>query len=124
MSPQPARPTHRRQRLHGIVGDKYTKAAGYCLQYALLLRADLPQRKEGDTHGGEDLASECIEGDDDGSPWVADGEEGNEGTVPLDAGQDGLVAGFEVVEISEDGEHNGAYGFVSEAIEVDDFSER
>lgn len=100
MPPQPSRPTHRRQRLNSEIRDKHPQRAGRRLEDAALLGTDLPQDDERHRHSGEDLARERVEGDDERGPRVADGEERDEGAVPLDAGEDGLVACFEEVEVA------------------------
>ncbi|KAK1238804.1 hypothetical protein MKX07_004380 [Trichoderma sp. CBMAI-0711] len=123
MPPQPPGPTHRSQRLDGEIRHKDGQRARRRLEQAALLGTDLPQHEQWHARGGEDLARERVERDDERRPGVADGEERDEGAVPLDAGQDGLVARLEEVEVAEDGEHDGADGLTAELVEVDDFRE-
>lgn len=123
VTPQPAGPAHGREGLDGKVRDEDAEGSRDRLQHAALLGADLPEGEEGHAGRGEDGAGEGVEGHDQGGPGVSDGEERDEGGVPLDTGQGGLVAGLEVVEVAQEGKHDGADGAGLEVVEIKNFGQ-
>lgn len=93
----------------------------------VVLRVDgaFPQDDERHGDGSEDLRAEGVQDHEEGGPGVADRRERDEGALPLDAAQRGLVAGLEEVEGSQQGQHDGADGGVvgGEGVGVEDLEE-
>ncbi|KAI6757142.1 hypothetical protein HG531_002967 [Fusarium graminearum] len=115
---EPASPAHGSQGLNGVKDDENANAAGSCLHDSLLLGTDLPQSQKWHGCSSDDLTSEAVENHNDRRPRVPDGEEGDKGAVPLDARQNGLVAGLEVVKVSKDGEHHRTNRACLELVEI------
>jgi len=115
---------HRRRQIDNRV-EEYVRGDGPRdhAQQALLLGVDLPQHERGDGDGAQDLRAEGVEEDEEGRPRVVDRLQRDEGGLPLDAGERGLVAGFEVVEGTQQAEDDGADGALAQVVGVDDFEE-
>jgi hypothetical protein len=108
MPPQPRSLNNRRNSNSRIEQHMRSHGASNPSKETRVLGPSLPERDGRDGDGAENLWAEGVEDDNERAEGVPDGFEGDESCLPLDGGEDCLVAGFEKIVASEQGEDSRA----------------